>query len=357
KALGEPLRWIAENAGVQGYVVVEKVKEAGPGTGYNAATGTYGDIASQGVIDPVKVTRSALANAGSIAGMLLTTETLVVDKPEDEEAAGAGAGHGHSHCAEARERGRARPLPSVTAGTAARRPPLDSRGISVLPGPGCPCRFFDLSRPAGPPRPRMLRARKPVRTSRYRPGPAPGVAGATSGRPGTMGRDGGRRFSPKSRLPRFLARPVIRPRTRRDRADRRALGPRPGRVGEHRRTDRGPVRTGAARGRRPGGSLSGPDRRAQSDDRRRHPGDGGPCAVRVRPGGLGTGPGDLRDRARGFGVDAGAPGLPRRGRGAGAARPRPFDSRRHVADRHVRWPVPRCRGRRIARRAGAVPVV
>ncbi|GAB3414789.1 chaperonin GroEL [Flindersiella endophytica] len=96
KALSEPLRWIAENAGVEGYVVVEKVKTAGPGTGFNAATGEYGDIAAQGVTDPVKVTRSALANAASIAGMLLTTETLVVDKPEEEEAA-AGAGHGHGH--------------------------------------------------------------------------------------------------------------------------------------------------------------------------------------------------------------------------------------------------------------------
>jgi chaperonin GroEL len=96
KALSEPLRWIAENAGVEGYVVVEKVKTAGPGTGFNAATGEYGDIAAQGVTDPVKVTRSALANAASIAAMLLTTETLVVDKPEDEEPA-AGAGHGHGH--------------------------------------------------------------------------------------------------------------------------------------------------------------------------------------------------------------------------------------------------------------------
>jgi chaperonin GroEL len=97
RSLSEPLRWIAENAGVEGYVVVEKVKTAGPGTGFNAATGEFGDIAAQGVTDPVKVTRSALANAASIAGMLLTTETLVVDKPEDEEPAAGGAGHGHGH--------------------------------------------------------------------------------------------------------------------------------------------------------------------------------------------------------------------------------------------------------------------
>ncbi|GAA5030868.1 chaperonin GroEL [Actinopolymorpha pittospori] len=97
-AVREPLRWIAENAGAQGYVVVEKVRENGPGKGYNAATGEYGDLAAQGVIDPVKVTRSALSNAASIAAMLLTTETLVVDKPEEaEEPAGQGHGHGHGH--------------------------------------------------------------------------------------------------------------------------------------------------------------------------------------------------------------------------------------------------------------------
>ncbi|MET9018711.1 chaperonin GroEL [Actinopolymorpha sp. NPDC004070] len=98
QSVREPLRWIAENAGAQGYVVVEKVRENGPGKGYNAATGQYGDLIGQGVIDPVKVTRSALANAASIAAMLLTTETLVVDKPEEaEEAAGQGHGHGHGH--------------------------------------------------------------------------------------------------------------------------------------------------------------------------------------------------------------------------------------------------------------------
>ena len=96
KAVDEPLRWIAENGGENGYVVVSKVREAGVGNGWNGATGEYGDLVAQGVIDPVKVTRSALINATSIAGMLLTTETLVVDKPEDEEPAAAG-GHGHGH--------------------------------------------------------------------------------------------------------------------------------------------------------------------------------------------------------------------------------------------------------------------
>ncbi|TYB48507.1 chaperonin GroEL [Actinomadura chibensis] len=98
KALAEPLRWIAENAGQEGYVVVSKVQALNPGNGYNAATDEYGDLVAQGVIDPVKVTRSAVTNAASIAGMLLTTEALVVDKPEEEEApAGGGHGHGHGH--------------------------------------------------------------------------------------------------------------------------------------------------------------------------------------------------------------------------------------------------------------------
>ncbi|HEY0904532.1 MAG TPA: TCP-1/cpn60 chaperonin family protein, partial [Marmoricola sp.] len=97
KAADEPLRWIAENGGVNGYVVTSKVRELGPGNGYNAATEEYGDLVAQGVLDPVKVTRSALVNATSIAGMLLTTETLVVDKPEEEEPEAAGHGHGHGH--------------------------------------------------------------------------------------------------------------------------------------------------------------------------------------------------------------------------------------------------------------------
>jgi len=98
KALVEPARWIAENAGLEGYVVTAKVTEMSVGQGFNAATGEYGDLIAQGVIDPVKVTRSAVQNAASIAGMLLTTEALVVDKPEEEApAAGQGHGHGHGH--------------------------------------------------------------------------------------------------------------------------------------------------------------------------------------------------------------------------------------------------------------------
>jgi chaperonin GroEL len=96
KALSEPARWIALNAGQEGSVVVAKTAELPAGQGYNAATGEYGDLIAQGVIDPVKVTRSAVQNAASIAGMLLTTETLVVEKPEEEVPAPAN-GHGHSH--------------------------------------------------------------------------------------------------------------------------------------------------------------------------------------------------------------------------------------------------------------------
>jgi chaperonin GroEL len=96
KAAVEPLRWISENAGVQGYVVTSRVSEMEVGSGFNAATGEYGDLMKAGVFDPVKVTRSALRNAASIASMILTTDTLVVEKKEDEAESGAG-GHGHGH--------------------------------------------------------------------------------------------------------------------------------------------------------------------------------------------------------------------------------------------------------------------
>jgi chaperonin GroEL len=98
KALDEPLRWIAQNAGHDGYVVVAKVRESKFGTGLNAATGEYVDLAKAGIVDPVKVTRSAVANAVSIASLLLTTETLIVEKPKAPEPTGNGNGHaGHSH--------------------------------------------------------------------------------------------------------------------------------------------------------------------------------------------------------------------------------------------------------------------
>jgi len=95
-ALNAPCYWIAENAGEEGSVVVEKVAGLRRGHGFNAATLAYGDLMADGVIDPVKVARSAVENAASIAGMLLTTEALVTDKPEKEVPAD-GHGHGHSH--------------------------------------------------------------------------------------------------------------------------------------------------------------------------------------------------------------------------------------------------------------------
>jgi chaperonin GroEL len=100
RSMIEPLRWIAENAGEQGYVVVSKTADLPEGHGLNAATGEYVDLVAAGVIDPVKVTRSALENAASIAAMLLTTEALVVEKKEEEPEDQHGHGHshhGHSH--------------------------------------------------------------------------------------------------------------------------------------------------------------------------------------------------------------------------------------------------------------------
>jgi chaperonin GroEL len=95
-ALSAPLFWIATNAGMDGAVVVNKVSELPAGHGFNAATLTYGDLLADGVIDPVKVTRSAVLNAASVARMVLTTETAIVEKPADEDEGGHGH-HGHAH--------------------------------------------------------------------------------------------------------------------------------------------------------------------------------------------------------------------------------------------------------------------
>jgi chaperonin GroEL len=96
-SLSAPLAWIANNAGMEGPVVVSKVNELDWGHGLNAAKLTYGDLAADGVVDPVKVTRSAVTNAASIARMVLTTEASVVEKKEEEPEAAAGHGHGHGH--------------------------------------------------------------------------------------------------------------------------------------------------------------------------------------------------------------------------------------------------------------------
>jgi chaperonin GroEL len=94
-AVSQPLRSIADNAGESGSVVVAHAVDQEPGHGYNAATGQWENLVTSGIVDPVKVTRSALENAASIAGLLLTTEAVIVDKPE--EAIADAGGHGHSH--------------------------------------------------------------------------------------------------------------------------------------------------------------------------------------------------------------------------------------------------------------------
>ena len=91
RAIEAPVRQIAENAGLEGSVVVDSVKKAGDGIGFNALENTYVDMIGAGIVDPAKVTRSALQNAASIAAMVLTTETLVTDKPEPEAPMPAGA--------------------------------------------------------------------------------------------------------------------------------------------------------------------------------------------------------------------------------------------------------------------------
>jgi chaperonin GroEL len=97
QALSSPLYWIATNAGLDGSVVVNTVSELPAGQGFNAATLTFGDLAADGIVDPVKVTRSAVLNAASVARMVLTTETAVVEKPAEAEDDGHGHGHGHHH--------------------------------------------------------------------------------------------------------------------------------------------------------------------------------------------------------------------------------------------------------------------
>jgi chaperonin GroEL len=92
RAISAPLKRIAENAGQNGAVIAERVKEKPFNVGYNAATGEFSDMFEAGIVDPAKVTRSALQNAASIAGMVLTTECIVVDKPEKEKSAAPAGG-------------------------------------------------------------------------------------------------------------------------------------------------------------------------------------------------------------------------------------------------------------------------
>jgi len=96
-ALSSPLYWIATNAGLDGSVVVNKVSELPAGQGFNAATLEFGDLIADGIVDPVKVTRSAVVNAASVARMVLSTETAIVDKPVEADDDGHGHSHGHGH--------------------------------------------------------------------------------------------------------------------------------------------------------------------------------------------------------------------------------------------------------------------
>jgi chaperonin GroEL len=90
RAVEEPLRWIAQNAGLEGSIVVDKVKNGKGSFGFNARTEVYEDLIKAGVIDPTKVVRSALQNAASVSGLLLTTEAMIAEKPEKKAAAGGG---------------------------------------------------------------------------------------------------------------------------------------------------------------------------------------------------------------------------------------------------------------------------
>jgi len=97
RSLEEPLRQIVGNAGEEGSIVVQKVRDGQGNFGFNAQTSKYGDLVNDGVIDPAKVVRCALQNAASVAGLMLTTEALVAEKPKEEKPAPGGHGHGHDY--------------------------------------------------------------------------------------------------------------------------------------------------------------------------------------------------------------------------------------------------------------------
>jgi len=97
KSLEEPIRQIVGNGGWEGSIIVQKVKDGTGAYGFNAATGEYGDLLAAGVIDPAKVTRTALQNAASVASLMLTTEAMIADKPKEKDEGGAGGGGGHGH--------------------------------------------------------------------------------------------------------------------------------------------------------------------------------------------------------------------------------------------------------------------
>jgi chaperonin GroEL len=97
RAIEEPMRWIAQNGGVEGSIVVNKVRDGKGSFGYNAATDKFEDLLEVGVIDPTKVVRTALQNAASVASLMLTTEAMIAERPKDESKDAGGAHAGHSH--------------------------------------------------------------------------------------------------------------------------------------------------------------------------------------------------------------------------------------------------------------------
>ncbi len=136
-ALVEPLRWIATNAGAEGYVVVAKVRELQANHGLNAATGEYGDLVKAGVVDPVKVTKAALANAASVAALVLTTQSAIVEKPAESED---DHGHGGTATATARAGTSTEPGAPPHCTKTHRSPAIDDRGASVSPSSRAPHR-------------------------------------------------------------------------------------------------------------------------------------------------------------------------------------------------------------------------
>ncbi|MGH7831732.1 MAG: TCP-1/cpn60 chaperonin family protein, partial [Candidatus Binatia bacterium] len=97
KALEEPARWIAQNAGAEGSVVLDKIKNGKGAFGFNAATEEFEDLLKSGIVDPTKVVRTALQNAASVAGLMITTEAMIADKPEKKKEAAQHMPHGDEY--------------------------------------------------------------------------------------------------------------------------------------------------------------------------------------------------------------------------------------------------------------------
>ena len=134
RAVEEPLRALADNAGVEGALIVQEVKKRKGNEGYNVATGEYEDLVKAGVVDPKKVTRSALQNAASIAGLLLTTECLITEAPEKEKAGGGMPRWRHGWHGRHGRHGLLSPKPTLLANQSNQPQPGLARGPAVLFG-------------------------------------------------------------------------------------------------------------------------------------------------------------------------------------------------------------------------------